>query len=154
MGMDGMRFIASCGDSGVGRGYPCPRGSQDTACIKNTRRGNATAVDIKYRVVAGIDGGNQAASVRPRIGGRQRAVPDRDQGSVSGCLECAFVSGDHRVFDTCSALGNYAAIRQRPIALERGIVQFDVVARLYGMTRRSTAGQGLILELDGRSEEH
>src|SRR3546814_8732583 len=97
MGMDGMRFIASCGDSGVGRGYPCPRGSQDTACIKNTRRGNATAVDIKYRVVAGIDGGNQAASVRPRIGGRQRAVPDRDQGSVSGCLECAFVSGDHRV---------------------------------------------------------
>src|SRR3546814_6812033 len=42
MGMDGMRFIASCGDSGVGRGYPCPRGSQDTVCIKNTRRGNAT----------------------------------------------------------------------------------------------------------------
>src|SRR3546814_1202095 len=38
MGMDGLRFIASCGDSGVGRGYPCPRGSQDTACIKNTSR--------------------------------------------------------------------------------------------------------------------
>src|SRR3546814_9121108 len=60
---------------------------------------------------------------------------------------CALGTG----VQTCALpiLGNSAAIRQRPIALERGIVQFDVVARLYGMTRRSTAGQGLILELDG-----
>src|SRR3546814_20526051 len=50
MGMDGMLFIVSCGARGVGRGYPCPRGSQDTAGIKTTSRGTATAVDLKYRI--------------------------------------------------------------------------------------------------------